>query len=101
VVTDVTDQAATIGDLHHAISAGVMRREDVYAELGEIVTGHKPPPIDAAGLVIFDSTGMALQDVTTAALVYERAIERGIGSWVPLTDDVVTAPVSSSGTGRS
>jgi alanine dehydrogenase len=86
VVTDVTDQAATIGDLHHAIAAGLMRAEDVYAELGEIVTGRKAAPSDATGIVIFDSTGMALQDVTTAALVYERAIERGVGLWVPLTD---------------
>jgi alanine dehydrogenase len=86
VVTDVTTQAATIGDLHHAIAAGLMHADDVYAELGEIVIGRKPMARDGDKTVIFDSTGMALQDVTTAALVYERAIERGVGSWMPVTD---------------
>jgi ornithine cyclodeaminase/alanine dehydrogenase-like protein (mu-crystallin family) len=42
VVTDVTEQCATIGDLHHAIVAGAMSRGDIHAELGEVVAGRKP-----------------------------------------------------------
>ena len=41
VVTDLTEQACKIGDLHHAIDAGAMSREDVRAELGEVVAGVK------------------------------------------------------------
>jgi alanine dehydrogenase len=73
VVVDVLDQAATIGDLHHALAAGAMKREDVAAELGSIVAGRDPGRTTAEQLFVFDSTGMALQDVAAAAVVYERA----------------------------
>lgn len=86
VVVDALDQAAAIGDLHHAITAGVMRREDAYAELGEVVTGRKPGRQSPEEVFVFDSTGMALQDVAAAALVYERARQRRIGRRVPLNE---------------
>jgi len=80
VVTDVTEQCRTIGDLHHAIEAGTMRVEDVYAELSEIVAGKKRGRERDDEVIIFDSTGMALQDVAAAAIVYERAIAAGRGT---------------------
>jgi alanine dehydrogenase len=76
VVVDILDQAATSGDLHHAIAAGVMTRDDVRAELGEVVAGKKPGRLRDDEIVIFDSTGTALQDVAAAAAVYEKAIQR-------------------------
>jgi len=79
VVTDVTEQCATIGDLHHAIAAGAMTREQVHAELGEIVAGRKPGRENDSETIIFDSTGMALQDVAAATIVYERALASGLG----------------------
>jgi ornithine cyclodeaminase/alanine dehydrogenase-like protein (mu-crystallin family) len=42
VVADLIDQCTAIGDLHHAIKAGAMRREDVAAELGWIMAGRRP-----------------------------------------------------------
>jgi alanine dehydrogenase len=80
VVTDLTDQCATIGDLHHAIESGAMRREDVYAELSEVVAGRKPGRQRDDEVIIFDSTGMALQDVAAATIVYERATAAGRGT---------------------
>src|SRR5262249_26517938 len=71
VVADIREQCAEIGDLHHAISAGLMRLEDVHAELGEIVAGRKPGRTSREEITIFDSTGAALQDVAAAAAVYE------------------------------
>ena len=79
VVTDVTEQCATIGDLHHALAAGAMTRAGVHAELGEIVAGRKPGRERADEVIVFDSTGMALQDVAAASIVYDRAVERGVG----------------------
>jgi len=84
VVTDVTEQCATIGDLHHAIAAGAMTRGGVYAELGEIVAGRKPGRERDDEVIVFDSTGMALQDVAAASIVYDRALERGVGMRVTL-----------------
>ena len=84
LVVDVLDQAATMGDLHHALAAGVMRPEDA-TELGQIVAGCVPArAASAQGVTIFDSTGMALQDVAAAATVFERAQAAGRGTPVHL-----------------
>ena len=82
VVVDVLEQCATIGELHHAIDAGVLTRDDVYAELGEVIAGLKPGRTSADEIVVFDSTGMALQDVVTAAAVYEKAVSEGVGTQI-------------------
>ena len=73
VVVDDLEQCARFGDLHHALAAGVMRRNDVRASLAQIVAGAKPGRLDDAEIVVFDSTGVAIEDVAAAALVYERA----------------------------
>jgi ornithine cyclodeaminase/alanine dehydrogenase-like protein (mu-crystallin family) len=80
VVADIREQCAEIGDLHHAITEGLMSQNDVYAELGEIVAGLKPGRTSNDEITIFDSTGTALQDVAAAAVVYERAVKHGMGS---------------------
>jgi len=80
VVTDITEQCAAIGDLHHAITAGVMSPAGVYAELGKIVAGRKPGRTSAEEIFVFDSTGTALQDVAAAVAVYRRALEDGEGT---------------------
>jgi alanine dehydrogenase len=79
VVVDILEQAAAMGDLHHAIAAGVMAAGDVHATLGEVIAGLRPGRISAEEVFVFDSTGTALQDVAAAALVYERAQEAGRG----------------------
>jgi ornithine cyclodeaminase/alanine dehydrogenase-like protein (mu-crystallin family) len=86
VVTDVFEQCAAFGDLHHAIAAGLMRREDVRAELADVVSGRRAGRRSTDEIVVFDSTGTALQDVAAAALVYERAVSNGAGLEVPLGD---------------
>lgn len=84
VVADVLEQCAAFGDLHHAIASHLMRREDVRAELADVVTGRKPGRLLPDEIVIFDSTGTALQDVAAAALVYECARSTGAGLTVDL-----------------
>jgi ornithine cyclodeaminase/alanine dehydrogenase-like protein (mu-crystallin family) len=79
VVVDVLAQCAGFGDLHHAIDAGVMSSADVHAELGGVVAGIQPGRVSEDEIIVFDSTGMALQDVAAAALVYERARAAGLG----------------------
>ena len=86
VVTDVLDQCAAIGDLHHALDAGVMSRDAVYAELAEVVAGRKPGRRSPEEITIFDSTGTALEDVAAAVVVYEKAIAAGVGLSVALGD---------------
>ena len=80
VVADVLEQCVAMGDLHHAIEAGLLNCSEVHAELGEIVAGKRPGRESDSEVIVFDSTGMALQDVAAAALVYENAIGRGVGA---------------------
>jgi alanine dehydrogenase len=80
VVTDSTAQCAAIGDLHHAIDSGAMTIEDVRAELAAIVADPSRGRGDAKEVVIYDSTGVAFQDVVASALVYERAIRNQGGT---------------------
>jgi ornithine cyclodeaminase/alanine dehydrogenase len=84
-IVDVLDQSAAIGELHHALEAGLMARSDVRAELGEVVAGIKPGRTSADEIIVFDSTGMALQDVIAAVMVYERAKQLKVGKLVDLT----------------
>jgi ornithine cyclodeaminase/alanine dehydrogenase-like protein (mu-crystallin family) len=77
VVVEVLDQCLEMGDLRHAVHAGAMLPGDVHATLSELVTGTKSGRTSDDEIVIFDSTGTALQDVASAAAIYERAIRRG------------------------
>ncbi len=86
VVADIRAQCAAIGDLHHAIAAGLMQASDIHAELGEIVAGRKPGRTSSREIIVFDSTGTALQDVAAAARVYSEARRRGAGITVNLND---------------
>jgi alanine dehydrogenase len=80
IVADHLEQCCAIGDTHHAIAAGLMQKADVYAELAEIVAGRKPGRTSAGETIIFDSTGVAIEDAVAAVAVYEKACETGAGS---------------------
>jgi alanine dehydrogenase len=80
VVADSLEQCCTIGDTHHAIACGLMRKEDVYAELSEIVTGQKSARTSDDEIIVFDSTGVAIEDAVAAATVCEKARAAGVGT---------------------
>jgi alanine dehydrogenase len=79
IVVDLLEQCASIGELHHALAQGLVTKSAVHAELGEVIAGKKAGRTSEDEVIIFDSTGTALQDVAAAALVYERAVSRGSG----------------------
>ena len=84
-VVDSLEQAAEIGDLHHALAAGAVTIDHVHATLGEILAGAKPGRRDPAAITLFDSTGMGLQDAAAAAAIYRRALATGVGTHLSLT----------------
>lgn len=87
VVVDVLAQCRVMGDLHHALAAGVMTEADVHAELADVLAGARPGRSGDADIVIFDSTGSAIQDVASAALACERALAQGRGTQFALATD--------------
>jgi len=80
VVADSLEQSCSIGEVHHAIAKGLMRKEDVYAELCEIVAGQKTGRVADDEIIVFDSTGVAVEDAVAATAVYERALANHIGT---------------------
>ncbi|TGC07922.1 alanine dehydrogenase [Methanolobus halotolerans] len=79
VVVDDIVQASHSGEVNVPISTGVFYEADIYAELGEVVAGIKPGRESDEEVTIFDSTGLAIQDLVTADMVYEKSLEKGIG----------------------
>jgi ornithine cyclodeaminase/alanine dehydrogenase len=79
VVVDILDQCARVGELHHALEAGLLTTADVHGELGEVLAGRRTGRTDDAEITIFDATGTALQDAAAAVAVYRKALERGLG----------------------
>ncbi|MGY5865119.1 MAG: ornithine cyclodeaminase family protein [Candidatus Thorarchaeota archaeon] len=56
----------------------------IYAELGDLVAGHKPGRETPEEFTITCNLGLAMDDMAVAPLVYQKAIEKGIGTWLPL-----------------
>jgi ornithine cyclodeaminase/alanine dehydrogenase-like protein (mu-crystallin family) len=71
VVCDEWEQASHNGDIARAVDAGHLRREDV-AELGRVLTGEEEGRRSDEEITVFDSTGLAVQDLAVAIAVYER-----------------------------
>jgi alanine dehydrogenase len=65
------EQASHNGDIGRAVDAGRLRREDV-AELGRVLIGEETGRRADDEITVFDSTGLAVQDLAVAVAVYER-----------------------------
>lgn len=84
VVIDDVEQASHSGEINVPLHRGDFRIEDLYGTLGEIVAGAKPGRADSDSVSVFDSTGLAVQDVALARLAYEQARAHGVGLEVNL-----------------
>jgi alanine dehydrogenase len=78
------EQAVHGGEVNVPISKGIMTRDQIYADLGEIVTGKKPGRTSDEEITVFDSTGLAVQDIATDWVVYRKAKRMGMGREVEL-----------------
>ena len=74
VFCDDWEQASHNGDLMHAVEAGLVKREDV-TELGAVLAGTKTGRQSGEETTVFDSTGLAIQDLAIALAALERARE--------------------------
>jgi alanine dehydrogenase len=79
IVVDILEQAAAMGDLHHALDAGLLVREDVHGELADVICGRVSGRRGEDEVFVFDSTGTARQDVAVSSIAYARAAQRGAG----------------------
>jgi ornithine cyclodeaminase len=79
IVCDKKSQVFRLGELHHAMEAGVISNEDEVIELGELTSGRKPGREIEDEITVCDLTGVGVQDTQIARLAYVRAVERGLG----------------------
>ncbi|HEU4409509.1 MAG TPA: ornithine cyclodeaminase family protein [Polyangiaceae bacterium] len=84
VVIDEHHQALHSGELNVPVARGLYREEQIFGTLGEVVTGKKRPARGEDTLTVFDSTGLAVQDVALARVLYAAARARGVGTPVAL-----------------
>ena len=85
VVVDLLEQCVSVGALQHAIRHGLMTPESVRGELGDIVAGRVVGRSTDEEIIVFDSTGTALQDTAAAMLVYQRAVRARKGQGLDFT----------------
>ncbi len=83
VFLDDMEQATASGEVNVPLHDGEYRREQIEGTLGEVVAGRKPGR-RGDEITVFDSTGLALQDLALARVVYEEARRRGVGLDVEL-----------------
>ena len=79
LVIDDYEQTTHSGEINVPWSEGVLDDDDIYGSVGEIVTEKKPGRTADDGISVFDSTGLAIQDVAAAHIVYEHATENDNG----------------------
>ena len=84
VFTDDTPQCIAVGEIEIPIKTGVLKKEDVAGEIGEILTGKVEGRQNDQQITVFDATGTALLDLLTAKLALNKAEEAGLGETVEL-----------------
>lgn len=69
MVCDLVRQCKQVGELRSAIKAGLMKEEDVHAEIGEVVNGDKPGR-EGEELILVDLTGTGAQDAAIGQVAW-------------------------------
>jgi len=84
IVADRLEQCQAAGEIHHALKEGAITEQNIFAELGEITSGKKKGRDAPEETTIFDSTGVAVQDISVTALVLQKANNEKAGKRISL-----------------
>lgn len=79
IVLDDWQQAGESGEVNVPLAQGVLEPDQIHGTLGAICAGNKVGRAKDDEITVFDSTGLAVQDVALARLIFERAEEEGVG----------------------
>jgi len=80
IVCDRKSQCFRLGELHHALKAGILTQDSDITEIGELTSGSKPGRQDDREITICDLTGVGVQDTTIAVLTYQKATASSLGT---------------------
>jgi alanine dehydrogenase len=84
IVVDDYREAMHRGEINVPLSKGIIKKEDIYAELAEIVSGKKKGRESHDEITVFDATGLAIEDVAVGWEAYKKAKEKNLGKVVNL-----------------
>lgn len=84
LVIDDFDQCVHSGEINRPWAEGLLDEDDIDAELGDVVAGFTPGREAIDGISVFDSTGLAIQDIATARVAYEDALAEDLGETIDL-----------------
>lgn len=82
IVVDAWGQASHSGEINVPIRKGKLSKKDIYADIGQIVAGKKQGRRKKEEITVFDSTGLAIQDVAIANIIYRKATKLKKGKYV-------------------
>jgi len=77
VVVDDLEQASTSGEINVPIQKRIYTTEEIHGTLAELVVGKKKGRANNRDITVFDSTGVAVEDIAVAKLLFEKAQQRG------------------------
>lgn len=80
IVVDDIPQAIAVGEIEAAVRQGLVDEKNIVAEIGEIILGRRQGRTGSCEITVFDSTGIALQDLATGALALEKAAQTHIAA---------------------
>ena len=84
IVVDDWEQASHSGEINVPLSRGIITKDNIWAEIGEIVAGLKPGRQRQDEITVFTSTGLAVQDAVTAKIAYSKALAAKVGRFIKL-----------------
>jgi ornithine cyclodeaminase len=79
-ICDRLQQARVLGELHHALNAGVLKQDASFAELGQVIAGTHAGRADDTEITVCDLTGTGAQDTAIAVLALQRARALNVGT---------------------
>ncbi|MCW3996062.1 MAG: ornithine cyclodeaminase family protein [Candidatus Bathyarchaeota archaeon] len=84
IIVDNYEQACHSGEINVPLSKGIISKDDIWAEMGEVLIGKKAGRVSTREITVFDTTGIAVEDAVTARLVYLKALQSQRGSLINL-----------------
>jgi ornithine cyclodeaminase/alanine dehydrogenase-like protein (mu-crystallin family) len=84
VVEKMGEILSEAGEILIPIEKGTLKKEDIHAEIAEVITGKKPGRTSPEEITFFKSIGFAMEDAVMAKLVYQKAVEKGLGQFVEI-----------------
>ena len=81
IVVDSWEQASHSGEINVALSKKQLSKKDIFADIGQVVCGTKKARIKRQQITVFDSTGLASQDMALARVIYKKAVRLKKGKY--------------------